>query len=263
MYDLSGLEVRSGPARFMNSQREIDVPQLWAGAFRLGNDFEAIDWQSDPVQFEICGCRQPGCQGGGYHALRRAGDRVVLIPPFTRWDDAWAREEYASVPFPDDEIGGQLATSQWDAAIARQSASVPIASELEPLGYREAIAAWWLRAQVKLGTARQPLTFAVQRAAYAIAAGDARRFPEAFVDATHWLACEADGVDVVGETDRVLRSALAPETDGKAAEIAVSASGAPAVVYTDSPAAVPLTFLTIDSAVVFAMLRDDLGIRID
>jgi hypothetical protein len=51
----------------------------------MSNSVSHVDWDQDPIQLFVCEtCLIPGCMGGNWVSIRRAGDHVLLLPTFFR-----------------------------------------------------------------------------------------------------------------------------------------------------------------------------------
>jgi len=70
------------------------VQQVVCDGITIVNAADYVAWDEHPVQFELCECcLHPGCASGGCVCVRRANDRVLILPAFDsifagEWEEA-------------------------------------------------------------------------------------------------------------------------------------------------------------------------------
>lgn len=74
-----------------------------------------MDWADHSVQFELCeACLVVGCSPGGRVAIRRFGDRVLIIPDFTAMIQGdWEATEYAPPRWMEKRGPLSFSSSSW------------------------------------------------------------------------------------------------------------------------------------------------------
>lgn len=79
------------------------------------NAADYIDWSAHSVQFELCeACLVEGCNSGGRVAIRRLGDRVLIIPDFSAIIQGnWETTEYAPPSWMDKRGPLSFSPSNW------------------------------------------------------------------------------------------------------------------------------------------------------
>src|SRR4051812_33590200 len=98
MWTPSAFTVKSKMMYFSSSgQGSVPVNSIYADDENLANAIELIDFDDDPIQFQVCDhCGYPGCASGGWLSLRRLGQFVFLMPAFGKMDmGSWEANEYA------------------------------------------------------------------------------------------------------------------------------------------------------------------------
>jgi len=77
-------------------QSTVDVTALYADGENLMNAIELMEFDCDPIQFQICDhCGYPGCSSGDWLSIRKIGESVIILPAFTVMDDGeWESSEY-------------------------------------------------------------------------------------------------------------------------------------------------------------------------
>ncbi len=80
-----------------SEQGHCTVRQVVCDDVVVCNAADYIDWSAHAVQFELCeACLVEGCSSGGRVAIRRFGDRVLIIPDFAAMTQGdWETTEYA------------------------------------------------------------------------------------------------------------------------------------------------------------------------
>ena len=89
MWSPSTIEVK--PTKFDLSSSSgciATVQQVICDGVTIINAADHVAWDERPIQFELCNyCLVPGCASGGRVCVRRAHDRVLVLPAFDSFDD--------------------------------------------------------------------------------------------------------------------------------------------------------------------------------
>lgn len=124
-----------------SGQRRHDDVALLADGRTLANMLGKVDWRSDRVQLELCtDCGREGCALGGYVALRRIGDSVVMIPSVHGYsgDEAnWERVQYAAPDLLRTYGAPLIAGAEWQR-LRQLQPGVPARDDLKRLRWAEA-----------------------------------------------------------------------------------------------------------------------------
>lgn len=161
--------------------------QVQAGAERITNAANLVDWTQRPTQLvvcEFCGCS--GCTGGNYVSIRRLGQDYVLLPAFEQLAQGeWERHEYAPPAFLEREAGRLTF-----ATVERSLPELAAVKEIEPLSCREAgLLVQWEAPEHALGRFPAPvrldaeLTFVVSDGEPTQVLSELERLVTALVDA--------------------------------------------------------------------------------
>jgi len=80
-----------------SGQGSVPVTSIYADNENLSNAIELIDFDDDPIQFQVCDhCGYPGCASGGWLSPRKLGQLVFLMPAFEKMDmGSWEATEFA------------------------------------------------------------------------------------------------------------------------------------------------------------------------
>lgn len=112
------------------------VTQLLFDEIVVANAVELTDWAEESVQLEVCeACGVIHCNPGGWGALRRLGDSVVLIPDFQAMTEGpieYRPPGWMSKPGP-ALVSGSLVEELWAAV-----PELPAVTGLKPLSGSEA-----------------------------------------------------------------------------------------------------------------------------
>jgi hypothetical protein len=122
-----------------SGQRRVEVSQLRSEGIVLMNALELMDWGTDPTQLIICKeCGIEGCATGGWVAVRRAGDRILLIPAFEEMEyDVERRSHYGPPPYQKKKGVPYFDMADYEA-LAETGPRLPAFDQIPPLEMREA-----------------------------------------------------------------------------------------------------------------------------
>lgn len=71
-----------------SGQQKVEVTTVYADDEKIANAAELMDFEEDPVQFEVCDhCGFPGCAPGGRLSIRKLGEFTLMIPAFSAMDE--------------------------------------------------------------------------------------------------------------------------------------------------------------------------------
>ena len=98
--------------------------QVRADDVQIVNARELVDWSEDPTQLLVCTeCGFPHCARGGWTAMRRAGEFVILIPAFDAMlADRQSREEFAPPFWLRQRDACVLTADKFDALLPEDAA---------------------------------------------------------------------------------------------------------------------------------------------
>lgn len=90
-------KIKSMKMDFSSSgQAVVDITALYADGEKIMNAIELMEFDCDPIQFQVCDhCGYAGCSSGDWLSIRKIGESIIILPAFTVMDDGeWEASEY-------------------------------------------------------------------------------------------------------------------------------------------------------------------------
>lgn len=92
-------EFKAKPKRMdfsSSGQGTVEVTSIYADDENLANAIELMDFDEDPIQFQVCDhCGYPGCASGGWLSIRKLSKLIFMLPAFGKMDQgSWEASEY-------------------------------------------------------------------------------------------------------------------------------------------------------------------------
>lgn len=93
------IEFKAKPKKMdfsLSGQGTVEVTSIYADDENLANAIELMDFDDDPIQFQVCDhCGCLGCASGGWLSIRKLGKLIFMIPAFVKMDQgSWEASEY-------------------------------------------------------------------------------------------------------------------------------------------------------------------------
>jgi len=121
-----------------SGQAEVEVTALYADGQNLMNAIELMEFDCDPIQFQVCDhCGYSGCASGDWLSIRKVGKSVIILPAFTVMDDGeWESSEY-DPPYFTRTKGSILLESEKYEEFRKLTKGIPTLSEVKKISSYE------------------------------------------------------------------------------------------------------------------------------
>lgn len=158
-----------------SGQQKVEVTTVYADGEKIANAVELMDFEEDPVQFEVCDhCGFPGCASGGWLSIRKLGELTLMIPAFSAMEEgAWEASEYCPPYFTRTKGSMLLAKDNYRDLVALLP-KLPRAESIRPISpYELARLLQWEAPFRVFGEYPQPVDFRRELLCTTSAADDA------------------------------------------------------------------------------------------
>lgn len=121
-----------------SGQGSVEVTAIYADDENLANAIELMDFEGDPIQFQVCDhCGFPGCSSGGWLSIRKLGEVTLMVPAFSEMDrGTWEASEY-DPPYFTRVKGSVLMDEQKYREIGALVPKLPSVKEIKSISSHE------------------------------------------------------------------------------------------------------------------------------
>jgi len=121
-----------------SGQTVVDVTALYADGGNLMNAIELMEFDCDPIQFQVCDhCGYAGCSSGDWLSIRKIGESIIILPAFTVMDvGEWEASEY-DPPYFTRTKGSMLLEAEKYEELRSLVKDLPTLSEVQKISSYE------------------------------------------------------------------------------------------------------------------------------
>ena len=121
-----------------SGQGSVEVTAIYADDENLANAIELMDFEGDPIQFQVCDhCGFPGCSSGGWLSIRKLNEVILMVPGFSEMDrGTWEDSEY-DPPYFTRVKGSVLMDEKKYREICALAPKLPNVEEIKPISSHE------------------------------------------------------------------------------------------------------------------------------